>query len=136
MPTRAVALARATDIPPDVYVAIARDPKAFDAKLAEWDKRRTDAQKAEGIARERKAEAERAEERSQGQLEELADRARQVGEDRDALDAQMGEATARSQELDDRDASLTARAAELDAQAAEVGAMRDQAIAAVKALLD
>ena len=46
MPSRAVAGARATDIPPNVYIAIARDPEAFDAKLGEWNKRCTDAQEA------------------------------------------------------------------------------------------
>ena len=43
--------ARATNIPPDVYVAIARDPELFDDKLAEWNIRRTAAEEAEARSR-------------------------------------------------------------------------------------
>jgi hypothetical protein len=47
MAARASRRDRATDIPPDVYVAIARDPETFDRKLDEWEARRTAAIAAE-----------------------------------------------------------------------------------------
>ena len=87
MPARAVARARATDIPPDVYVAIARDPKLFDAKLDEWEKRRKAAVDAEGMATVRITEAERAEKQSKGQLEQLAERSQEIRVANEALDA-------------------------------------------------
>jgi hypothetical protein len=50
MAARASRRDRATDIPPDVYVAIARDPEGFDRKLDEWEKRRAAAVEAEATA--------------------------------------------------------------------------------------
>jgi hypothetical protein len=53
MAARASRRDRATDIPPDVYVAIARDPVRFDEQLFEFDRRRRaleDAQTAANAA--------------------------------------------------------------------------------------
>ena len=58
MPRRDMALARAGALPNDVLIQLARDPDAFEARLLEFDQRKTAAEETERVAGERKSEAE------------------------------------------------------------------------------
>ena len=122
----------AADIPPDVYVAIARDSKQFERMLGEWEKRRAAAVEAEAIAAQRKEEAERAEVKSKAALEQLAADSAALAAERAALDTRDGVCLERESDAATAWDNISAARAALDELEAAVAAMREQALAGVK----
>ncbi len=122
----------AADIPPDVYVAIARDPKQFERMLGEWEKRRAAAVEAVAIAAQRKEEAERAESKSKAALEQLAEDSAALAAERAAFDARDGVCLERESDAATAWDNISAARAALDELEAAVAAMREQALAGVK----
>ena len=74
MPARAHKRAAASGLSAEAFIEVASDPERYNGMLAEFTDRKGAAEQAEAQAREQIAASEAAEQRSKGQLQEMAER--------------------------------------------------------------